>query len=30
VDIDAFLRTLPSAVNRAVESVIRETSSEKI
>jgi len=28
-DIDAFLRTLPSAVNRAVESVIRETSSEK-
>jgi len=30
MDIDAFLKTLPSAVNRAVESVIRETSSEKI
>ena len=29
VDIDAFLKTLRSAVNRAVESVIRETSSEK-
>jgi len=30
MDIDAFLRTLPSTVNRAVESVIREASSEKI